>query len=68
MAKRVFRGAIKTIAGIAALVFFLARMSTSAGLLWFVGSIIVLLLCFVGLKLSEEDDENTGYWPPSPKD
>jgi hypothetical protein len=67
MAKRLFRGAIKTIAGIAAVVFFLARMATSTGLLWFVGSIIVLLLCFVVLKFLEDDDENIGYWPPDPK-
>jgi len=67
MTKRLFRAAIKTVAGIAAVVFFLARMTTSTGLLWFVGSIIVLLVCFVLLKFLEEDDENTGYWPPNPK-
>jgi hypothetical protein len=36
-------------------------------MLWFVGSIIVLLVCFVLLRFLAEDDEDTGYWPPSPK-
>jgi hypothetical protein len=67
MTKHLFRAAIKTVAGIAAVVFLLARMTTSTGLLWFVGSIIGLLVCFVSLKLLEDDDENTGYWPPNPK-
>jgi hypothetical protein len=67
MTKRLFRAAIKTVAGIAAVAFFLAPMSTSTGLVWFVGSIIVLLVCFVLLKSMEEDDENAGYWPPNPK-
>jgi hypothetical protein len=67
MTKRLGRGAIKTVAGIAAAVFFLARMTTSTGLIWFVGSIIVLLVCIVLLRLFEENDENAGYWPPKPK-
>jgi hypothetical protein len=67
MTKRLFRAAIKTVAGIAGVVFLLARMTTSTGLFWFVGSIIVLLVCFVLLKFLEEDDENTGYWPSDPK-
>ncbi len=37
------------------------------GLLLFVGSIVVLLVCFVLLKLLEDDDENTGYWPDDPR-
>jgi hypothetical protein len=67
MTKRLLRAAIKTVAGIAAVVFLLARMTTSTGLVWFVGSMIVLLVCFVSLKFLEGDDENTGYWPPNPK-
>jgi len=42
MTKQPFRSAIKTVAGIAAVVFFLARFTTSTGVLWFVGSIIVI--------------------------
>jgi hypothetical protein len=42
-------------------------MTTSAGLLWFVGSIIALLVCFLLLRILQEDGENTGYWPPDPK-
>jgi hypothetical protein len=67
VAKRLIRGAIKTVAGIAAVVFIVARMSTNTGLLLFVGSIVVLLVCFVLLRLLEDDDENTGYWPDDPK-
>lgn len=43
--------------------FFLARMTTNTGLLLFVGSIVVLLICFGLLKLLENEYENTGYWP-----
>lgn len=39
----------------------------TAGLLLFVGSIVVLLGCFVLSKLLEDDDENTGFWPDDPK-
>jgi beta-lactamase regulating signal transducer with metallopeptidase domain len=67
MTKRLFRAAIKTVAAIAAAVFFLARMTTSTGILWFVGAIIVLLVCFVLLRFLAEDDEDTGYWPSGPK-
>jgi len=65
--KRLIRGVIKVVAGIAALVFILARMTTTTGLVLFVGSIVVLLACFVLSKLLEDDDENTGYWPDDPK-
>lgn len=54
-------------AGIAAVVFILARMTTNTRLLLFAGSIVVILVCFGLLKLLEGDDENTGYWPPGPK-
>ena len=67
MPKCLVRVAIKTAAGIAAVVFILARFSTSAGVLLFVISIVVLLVCFVLLKFLEGDDENTGYWPDETK-
>ena len=67
MTKRLIRGAIKTVAVIAGAVFFLSRMTTNTGLLLFVGSIVVLLVCFGLLKFLEDDDENTGYWTPKPK-
>jgi hypothetical protein len=67
MTKRLIRGTIKTIAGIAAVVFALARMTTNAGVLLFVGSIVVLLVCFGLLKFLEDDDDNTGYWPTDTK-
>jgi len=66
MAKRLIRGAIKAVALLAVAVFVFARMTTNTGLLLFVGSIVVLLVCF-GLLKFLEDDDNTGYWPPNPK-
>jgi hypothetical protein len=65
--KRLLRRVIKAVAGIAVVVFILARMTTNTGLLLFVGSIVVLLVCFGLLRLLEGDDENTGYWPNDPK-
>ena len=67
MPKRLIRGVIKVVAGIAVVVFILARFTTTTGLLLFVGSIVVLLVCLGVLKLLEGDDENTGYWPHDPK-
>jgi hypothetical protein len=67
MSKRLIRGAIKALAGIAVVVFILARMTTDTGLLVFVGSIVVLLVCFGLLKFLEDDDDNPGYWPPNTK-
>jgi hypothetical protein len=66
MTKRLIRGAIKTVAGIAVVVFLLARMTTNTGLLLFLGSIVVLLVCFGLLKYLEDDDDNSGYWPTNP--
>jgi hypothetical protein len=66
MNKRLIRGAIKTVAGIAVVVFLLARMTTNTGLLLFLGSIVVLLVCFGLLKYLEDDDDNSGYWPTNP--
>jgi len=65
--KELIRAIIKVVAGIAGVVFILARFTTTTGVLLFVGSIVVLLACFGLLKLLEDDDENTGYWPPDPK-
>ncbi len=63
MPERLIRGIIKAMAGIAGIVFVLARMTTTTGLILFVGSIVVLLVCFVLSNLLEGNDENTGYWP-----
>ena len=67
VSKRLIRGMIKAVAGIAAVVFVLARFTTNTGVLLFVGSIVVLLVCIGLLKLLEGDDENTGFWPDDPK-
>jgi hypothetical protein len=61
--KRLLRVVLKAVAGIAVVLFIIARMTTNTGLLLFVGAIVVLLVCFGLLKLLEGDDENTGYWP-----
>jgi len=61
--KEVIRAVTKVVAGIAAVVFILARFTTRTGVLLFAVSIVVLLVCFGVLKLLEGDDENAGYWP-----
>jgi phosphate starvation-inducible membrane PsiE len=65
--KELIRAVVKVIAGIAAVVFLLARFTTTKGVLLFSGSVVVLLVCLGVLKLLENDDENTGYWPHDPK-
>jgi hypothetical protein len=67
MTKSLIRWALKAIGGIAGVVFFLARFTTNTGVVLFVGSIVVLLVCFVLLKFLEGDDDNTGFWPMNPK-
>lgn len=64
MTKRLIRGAIKTVAVIAAVVLFLGRMTGHAELLVSVGPIVVLVVCIALWKFIEDDDVNTGYWPP----
>jgi hypothetical protein len=67
MTERLIRGAIKTVAVIAAAVLFLGRMTNHAELLVSVGPALVLVVCFALWKFFEDDEVNTGYWPPSPK-
>ena len=50
MPKRLVRGVIKAVAGIAVVVFLLTRFTTNTGVLPFVGSIVALLICFGLLK------------------
>jgi hypothetical protein len=57
--KEVIRVISKVVGGIAVLVFFLAPLS-DGGLIITAGSIIVGLICFLGYKWSESDDD-----PPS---
>ncbi len=65
--KALIREVTKVVTGIAAVVFILARFTTTTGVLLFAGSVVVLLVCFGVLKLLEDDDKNTGYWPHDPK-
>jgi hypothetical protein len=68
MAKRLIRGAIKTVAVIAVAVLFLGRVTNHAELLVSVGPIVVLVVCLALWKFIEDDDVNTGYWPPKPEE
>jgi len=67
MTKHLIRGAIKTVAVIAAAVLFLGRMTDHAELLVSVGPVVVLVVCLALWKFIEDDDVNTGYWPPKPE-
>jgi hypothetical protein len=67
MTKRLIRGTIKTVAVIAVAVLFLGRMTNHAELLVSVGPIVVLVVCLALWKFTEDDDVNTGYWPPKPE-
>lgn len=60
--KRIALNVVKVIAGLAAVVFWFCPLSTWNQVLLCVGSIAVLLICF--LVSGELDDRNTGYWPP----
>jgi hypothetical protein len=60
VAKHLIRGVIKAVAGIAVVVFIIARFTTNTGVALFVGSVVLLVVCFGLLKLLEGDDENTG--------
>jgi hypothetical protein len=67
LTKRLIRGAIKTVTVIAATVLFLGRMTGHAELLVSVGPVVVLVVCLALWKFIEDDDVNTGYWPPKPE-
>ncbi len=70
MMKRFLRGVVKTVAGIAAVVFFFDnRLEGTAGLV-LLGSIAVLFLClFLWMIFLRDDNEegDSGYWPPDPR-
>jgi hypothetical protein len=55
--KEVIRVICKVVGGIAVLVFFRANFSDT-GLVLTAGSIIVGVLCFLGYKWSEPDDDS----------
>jgi hypothetical protein len=65
--KRILRGVVKAIAVAAAAVFVLDnRLSSTIGIVLFVGSIAVLLVClFVWLVF--DLGENSRFWPDKPK-
>jgi len=68
MRKRIIRGAIRLLAGFAAVVFLLAPMTTGTGLILFVSSILLLLACLGLLKLLKDDRGNTGYGSTNPQE
>jgi hypothetical protein len=59
--KRAIRAVVKGVAGIAAVVWFLAPITRYPGPLVFVIATAVLFACFVGLRLLDDDAEN-GWW------
>lgn len=65
--KRATIVALKAIGVMAGLVFWLSRVSTETGIVLFVASIVVLLLCFVALSYLDEDfmkkHDKEEYWP-----
>jgi hypothetical protein len=64
MAKRIVLNIFKVIAGIAAVVFWFVPLATGTQVILFIGSIVVLLVCFA--VSSNLDDDNTGFWPSPP--
>jgi hypothetical protein len=64
--KRLLRGVVKVVAAAAAAVFVLDnRLSGTIGIVLFVGSIVVLLVCLV-VWLVFDLGEDTGFWPDKP--
>jgi hypothetical protein len=63
--KRLVVTAIKYMAGLSAVVFWLCPLRTGTQVLVFVASIAVLLICHFGLSSIDEDyaNKNAGYWP-----
>jgi hypothetical protein len=57
--------AIKYLAGLSAVVFWLCPLRTGTQVLIFVASIAVVLICHFGLSSIDEDyaNKNAGYWP-----
>jgi hypothetical protein len=63
--KRFVVTAIKYLAGLSAVVFWLCPLRTGTQVIIFVASIAVLLICHFGLSSINEDyaNKNAGYWP-----
>ena len=66
MAKRTIRNTIKVVSTSAGLVFLFVLPNGFNQLLLFIGSIVVLLVCFVLWTLLF-GDEHTGWWPDKPE-
>jgi hypothetical protein len=67
--KRFVVTAIKYLAGLSAVGFWLCPLRTWTQVLLFVGSIAVMLICHFGLSSIDEEyaNNNAGYWP-KPRD
>jgi hypothetical protein len=63
--KRLVVTAIKYLAGLSAVVFWLCPLRTGTQVLVFVVSIAVMLICHFGLSSIDEEyaNKNSGYWP-----
>ena len=63
--KRFVVTAIKYLAGLSAVAFWLCPLRTGTQALLFVASIAVMLICHFGLSSIDEEyaNNNAGYWP-----
>ena len=63
--KRLVVTAIKYLAGLSGVVFWLCPLRTGTQVLLFVASIAVMLICHFGLSSIGDvyANENAGYWP-----
>ena len=63
--KRFVVTAIKYLAGLSAVVFWLCPLRTGTQVLVFVASIAVMLICHFRLSSIDEEyaNKNAGYWP-----
>jgi len=63
--KRSAVNAIKFLAGLSAVVFWLCPLSTGTQVVVFIASIAVMLICHFGLSSIDHEyaNKNAGYWP-----
>ena len=70
MVKRILRAIVKTVALLAALVFFFDNRVTGTAGTVLLGSIVVFFLSLFVWAIflrDDEDDGNSGYWPGPPQ-
>lgn len=63
MARKIIKKLLEGVAVLAGGIWLLAPVTRYLGLVAFVASTVVLIICFVGLRLLNDDAES-GWWPP----